>query len=245
MKSLSSIEIELIEKYDCVLEKISKIQEKFSHIRLDDVLVRETTAFGEKPTIDKNNLGHPFKFKVVHISRGGIPFIKLIGSNGNVKGDLIFLDDDCAFLEYSLEEELARGHRFNVRGDSLKHRFLPDPDQLDAILLEQEYKPMALQREETSLLNEINKYNKKIIVKTNWCDRECIRRFFQNLKSGELFWMSSDKSLLFYSMNKVKNIYTIDCKDSNGVPRSLVFSNFFGRRLYKEKPRSFSRERKT
>jgi hypothetical protein len=204
--------------------------------KLNDVYVlEEWNEYDPKIIfVQKTYMDLPVKYKVVYISPQGVPHLRQITIAGKPTGDVIF-PPEIAILR------LMRMMRLN---DKICFRFAPDPEQLDAILLEQEFDPMEQQRTKSKLFNEINKHNKRVQIPTDYCHYDEISKFFKTRKSGDKFWTSPDKQFVIQSVTKIGKEWIIDATNMNQTTLTFDFRFFWNKRLYKEQPRSFVKESK-
>lgn len=243
-EGLSQDQIKMVNDLDRALKAMKNVHNEFKDFKLGDVYVQEEwPAWNPKQvTLSKNHMGFPYKWKVVHISKEGIPYLRQLNSNGKPTGGI-------EIPKHSKVTWLAQAFYIN-QGQQSQHppettRFVLDPEALDSILLQQEYEPMANHKEKLKLFNEINRHNKKVQIKTDYNHYPKIAEFFKSLKPGDTFWTSPEKGYVLQGLTKVGREYEILTKDLNGAEKKFKFSSFNCRRLYSAQPRSFSKESAT
>jgi len=236
---LSKDEQERVKRTDKLIERIVKIQEALESFKLGDVFLRQD-CYGDPPEdryIHKNALGFPDKFKIIHVSSAGVPWMKVLNSNGEPTGYLEL--PDCVEFEAIRYVEDAVKNLNNYAYTKL----IPDPDALDAILLQEEFQPMAPYKEQLTLFKDITKHNKSIAIETSFKPNS-VAKFFKSLKPGDTFWTSPVKVYVFQSLRKVARNQQITALNIDQVIQTFNFSYFSYRRLYSAQPRSFAQERK-
>lgn len=225
---------------DKELRKLIKLKEELQSFKLDDVYILEYFDPNEpnKVWVDKSYFGFPVKYKVVHISPEGIPYLRRLTPNGKPTG-AVELPDQAQLLSSLVKAGQINSLRGYINDGQ---RFIPDPEQLDSILLQQEFDPTAAHKAKLDLFNEIKNHNKKVTVKTGYFDDHHISAFFKGLKSGDKFWMGPDKVFVVQSIVKTRRDWKITAIDQMQQERKFNFSSFNYKRLYREAPRSFKRE---
>jgi hypothetical protein len=184
-------------------------------------------------------MGFPVKYKVVFVSEVGIPYLRKLTAAGNPTGEVHIPPEAEAI--YALKRTVS--NPVNAYG-VLKQRFTPDPDQLDSILLQTEFDPMEQHAEKSKLFNDINKHNKNAQVPTDYTSFNKIGDFFKSKQPGDKFWTSPEKQFVVQSVVKQGKEWRITATDMNQKTVTFNFSYFMHKRLYKEQPRSFSKESK-
>ena len=242
-ESLTPIQLKETKELDALLKRISNIKDELKEFKLDNIYILETyeTLNPKNVNVLTTHMGFPAKFKVVYISPEGIPYLRKITTTGNPTGDT-YLPQGAILLR-----ELQRGAKnigSSYANNGYVDRFIPDPEELDSILLQQEFDPMAQHRDKSKLFNEINKHNKKVVVPTNHNDFQKIADFFKSRVAGDKFWTAPDKQFIIQSVVKAGREYCITATDINQKTQTFNFSYFNFRRLYSERPRSFAQESK-
>jgi hypothetical protein len=179
-------------------------------------------------SVEKGAMNEPNKYKVVYVSPEGIPFLQQLTVGNKPAGEWI-LPPEADFLRHV--------YPISYRADWC---FEPDPAQLDAIMLQQEYDPMKEHGDKLQLLTEINKHNKLAAVSTTYTND--ILKFFKTLRPGDKFWTGVDKQYVIRSpiVNNKRFVTVINPDQQEDTLNIYKF-----RRLYRKRPRSFSREVKT
>ena len=226
---ISTGDQQLIDNVDAHIRQVLALKDICNTYALGNVYVIES---GNPPQAHCNQMGEPDKYQVTHVSPMGMPFLQRLSSNGNPFGD-VQLPPEAEGLRWT---QLG-----NVGHDAC--RFVQDPDQLDAIMLQQEYDPMRQHNDKLKLKLEVNKYNKSILVPTNYRSYKVYTDFLKNLKQGDKFWTSMEKQYVVYApAQKIKNKWIITVLNPDQQEEELQLSDFANKRLYESKPRSFAKE---
>jgi len=237
-QSLTAEQLKKADDLDKTLKDLTNIRNQLKDYKLGDIYILESwdKLSLQGIFVEETNMGFPAKYKVVYISNEGVPYLRKITSAGNPTGEA-WLPFEAVALR-----TLNDGSR-HLSDPNWGQRFVPDPEQMDAILLQEEFDPMAQHSDKSKLFNEINKHNKAVAVSTGWYDYNKIAAFFKTLTFGDVFWTSPDKQYVILSIAKVKNQYVISCTDMNQTTVNFTFNHFLGgRRLYRARPRSFAKE---
>jgi hypothetical protein len=224
---------------DNIIEQLSNLKDKFKDYKLGDFYIREKFDPLSPKTkwVEKTHTGSPVKYKVVYITKSGIPYFRQITRTGNTTGAAI------QPRELNTGALAMVGRSFNpINHGLVSERFVQDPDQLDAILLQEEFDPMAEHAEKSRLFNEINKHNKEAMIPTGWSNLEDIKKFFKSLTPGDKFWTSPEKQFIIQSVAKQGREYVITATNINKETKTFSFSYFQHKRLYKTQPRSYKKE---
>ena len=236
-ETLTAEQLRQAKDLDKTLKKLTSIKEQLAHYKIGDVYIIEEYELYDrsKSFVHQTSMGFPKKFQVVHISDSGIPYLRQITGKGNPTGEAVVPPEASAINILK---------RFHTAGSTPENwKFIPDPEQMDAILLQTEFDPMEQHREKSKLYNEINKHNKAAAVSTSWASSyKDVSDFFKSRKPGDKFWTSPDKQYVIQSVVKVGKEYVITATDWNNTTVTFGFSHFHGGRLYKEQPRSFKKE---
>lgn len=234
---------ELADTVDEHIVNLGKLRERLKNYSLGSCFIRQYKNFSlatnkQELMTEKSNLGFPVKYKVVYVSPQGVPYLRRLTANGHPMGDAFLPPEALVLRELSY---VARGEK-SARGREPTEVFTPDPDQLDAILLQQEFDPTEKQREKTKLFNEVKKHNKGITVPTGYDQYHAIANFFKSKQPGDKFWTSPDKQFVIQSVSKTPKEYIVRCTDHNQKTVTFRFKDFVYKRLYSAQPRSFARE---
>lgn len=234
--SLTAEQLKAAKDLDKTLESLTTIADKLKNYKIGEIYILEQwDPYNPKDIeVNKTSMGFPKKYMVCYVSPEGIPYLRQITGKGNPTGDTIIPPEAQAV------NILKRFHMATTAPENW--RFTPDPDQMDSILLQTDFDPMELHREKSKLYNQINKHNKNVSVPTGWSDFGHIASFFKSRQPGDKFWTAPDKQYVIQSVAKVGREYVITCTDWNNATVTFNFSHFHCRRLYKEQPRSFSKE---
>lgn len=237
---LSPTQLKEAKTLDDAIRALLNFKESLKDFRLGDVYVLEIHSEFDKNDVSiyKNSMGVPVKYKVVYISEEGVPHLRKLNARGKTIGDIYL-----PYKAYELATRVGAGPLYSYAYVDPYMKFVPDPDQLDAILLQQEFNPTAAQSEKQKLFSEINKHNKKITIHTGWSSGlPNISNYFKSLKPGDKFWMGFDKVFVFQSLTKTKKEWQITAVDNMQKTHTFNFSYFQNKRLYREAPRSFTKE---
>lgn len=238
-ESLSQTQLNEAKALDKALRRLANIKDELKDYRLGDVFVlKEHIGDTDSGIVHETHMGFPTKFRVVYISPEGIPYLRKLTSSGNPTGESYIPPEAIAV---NALRRLGRLGPLN----NVNHRFMPDPEQLDCILLQQEFDPMAQHRDKSKLFNKINKHNKNIQIPTDHQSYNKIADFFKSRQSGDKFWTSPDKQYVVQSVVKQGKQWLITATDVNQATVTFNISSFLCKRLYKEQPRSFTKESKT
>lgn len=239
-KDLTADQLREAKNLDKTLKGLTKIKDAMKQYKLGDIYILEEWDIIDPNNIQvqKTHMNFPVKYKVCYISDEGIPYLRKLTSAGNVTGE-VFVPPEVESV--SILKRFANHNSF--LGDSLRQRFVLDPEQLDSILLQQEFDPMAQHRDKSKLFNEINKHNKNVAICTTWTNGyKNISDFFKAKQPGDKFWTAPNKQYVVQSVAKVGREYVVTCTDMNQATVTFNFNDFMHRRLYKEQPRSFRKE---
>jgi hypothetical protein len=234
-ETLTAEQLRQAKDLDKTLKSLTNIKDALKNYKVGDIYIIEEWWDDPKNTsVVETTMGFPKKYMVCHISSEGIPYLRQITGKGNPTGDT-FLPPEAEAIN------VLRQYGHNGRLDNW--RFTPDPEQMDSILLQTEFDPMEQHREKSKLYNQINKHNKSIAVQSSWTNGwKEVAAFFKARVAGDKFWTSPEKQYVIQSVAKVGKQYVITATDMNNATVTFGFSNFHGKRLYKEQPRSFKKE---
>lgn len=241
METLNPSQISEANSLDKMLKAITEHKEQLKQYKLNDIyLLEEWYQDAKGPTyIEKTSMGLPVKYKVVYISPEGIPYLRKITGTGRPSGEARTPPEaNFLFRIYNAERHL------NHYLDKPNYRFISDPEQLDSILLDVEFDPMAEHRNKSKMFNQINKHNKKVTIPTGVGCFQKIAEFFKSRNPGDKFWTSPEKQYIIQSVVKQGKEWMISAIDQNNKPTTFNFSYFLYKRLYYEQPRSFAKENK-
>jgi hypothetical protein len=242
-ESLTAEQLKEAKALDQLLQRLTTISDEMKQYKLGDIYILEEWCRDNPKSISvhKTYTGYPAKYKVVFISPEGIPYLRQLTSTGNPTGE-ICLPPEIPMLTVLKHLDVIAA---NAISSYNQQRFVPDPEQLDAILLQQEFDPMAQHRDKSKLFGEINKHNKSVQIPTDYFSFNKIASFFKSQKAGDKFWTSPDKQFVVQSVVKAGREWVITATDMNQATVTFNFSSFRNKRLYKEQPRSFAKESKT
>lgn len=243
-ESLTPEQLKEAKQLDRTIKRLTDLKEDLKNYKLGDIYILESWDTSDPKNVwhEKTHMGFPVKYEVVHVSDTGIPYLRKLTSAGNPTG-AAFIPPEAETIN-AIKRSLSINNTGLFAHGGTVQRFVPDPEQLDSILLQQEFDPMAQHAEKSKLFNEINKHNKRVQVSTGWNNFKDIADFFKSLKPGDKFWTSPEKQFVIQSVVKVGREYCITATDINQATVTFNFSHFTHRRLYRERPRSFSKESK-
>jgi len=216
--------------------------EKVKQVQVGDYLVLYLSDYSGNMAIKKNSYGAPVKYKVVHSSKHGIPFVKRVSKNGTPVGKLF----SCLG---SLDTD-------TFRHANQQFEFTLDPDFADSIILEDEYDPANLHRSKKDIWKAVTDHNKANKIKTQ--DMKGIVAFFSTVNIGDTLWTSNislylvqDKKVMspkdyndkakWQNQTRYKgpSITVLTVRDKNGKVKDICPDFFYYKALYKERPRTY------
>lgn len=224
---LTAAEQQWVANVDAHIDQITKLKESGAAYKVGDIYIIEYND----GHIDLNSLGESPKYKVVAVSKHGVPFLKRMSSRGGLTGPatIIHTASSLQFLTYGTYNNTS-------------WKFVPDPDQLDAIMLEEEYDPMKNHNEKLQLQREILDHNKLASVNTKY-DGDYID-FLKGLKVGDKIWTSVDKQFVVHTAAAVRGKlgWSMTLIDMDQKEVVVPLKSFSYKRLYRTQPRSFAKE---
>lgn len=244
-ESLTPEQLKEAKQLDKTIRSLSEIREDLKQYKLDDIYILENWDATNPKAVwfEKTHMGFPVKYRVVFISDTGIPYLRKLTAAGNPTGEALVPPEATAI--HALRRQHSTMLNITAMNNALfSQRFAPDPEQLDAILLQQEFDPMAQHAEKSKLFNDINRHNKNVQVPTDYNNYQKIADFFKTRKAGDKFWTSPDKQFVVQSVIKQGKQWIITTTDMNQATATFNISSFLHKRLYKEQPRSFAKESK-
>lgn len=239
--NLTSVQLQESKRLDKVIRFFRTIQDKMKSYKLNDVYILEVwdNYVSNTVEVELTHTGFPVKYKVVYISPEGIPHLRKLTGAGNPTGEVFFPPEAIILIELIKSGILDTPDFINK---PINQRFTPDPEQLDAILLQTEFDPMAQHRNKSKLFNDINRHNKKVQIPTDYLSFNKIADFFKSRQPGDKFWTSPDKQYVFQSLVRQSKEWQITATDVNQTTVTFNFSSFRNKRLYRDKPRSYAKE---
>jgi hypothetical protein len=229
------------DSYRAIIDTLNRAMQ----FKVGDYLVLYLSAWGESPggdmEIEKNTYGAPVKYKVVHATVEGICFVKRVNKKGTPIGRIY----SCAGTEADTYRHMSQTFRFEL-----------DPDYADAILLEDEYDPSHLHRSKKEIWKSVTTHNKASRIKTGKLHE--VVDLFKTVQVGDTLWTSTighyliqDKKEMgpgdFNGKAKWSNrtnvkgpfVTILTVRDKNGKIREIAPDFFWGKALYRERPRSY------
>lgn len=238
---LSKEDLETIELWDTSL-KDHVDTEKDGVFNVGDILIEEY-IYENTVRPNTSSTGVIRKFKVVHISKAGVPCIKPLTIKGNTSGCLRLLPRHETILHYGADNisdiEPDKRWRFSAKHDF--QRFVLDPQQLDNIILGEELDPMADARDHRRIWVDVNRHNQE--NKINTSKTKIINAFLVTLRPGDKIWTTPDR------------FYLVQTNITNDVGRPhltvltylqevehIEAEDLLRRRIYRQPPRSYHKE---
>jgi hypothetical protein len=191
--------------------------------------------------VKKNSYGAPIKYKVVHISDRGIPFIKMTSKKGDPIGKL--------YSSCSAESD-------NYRHMNQRFQFELDPDFADSLLLQDQYDPAQLHKSKQDIWKAVTEHNKACKVTTQ--ELKDVVEFFKQVSVGDTLWTSNNGSILvqdkktmspadFNTASKWRLrthmkgpfITVLTVRDKHGKVKDITADYFWQKALYRERPRTY------
>ena len=233
---LTTADKQLIEQWTSRFERGLDALEKAKQLNVGDYLVLYIDN-----QIRTNSYGAPIKFKVVHSTRHGIPFVKKVNKKGDPVGQI-----------YSCTGSLDTDD-YNQYGDTFEFRL--DPDYADSIILQDQYDPSQLHKSRQEMWKEVTAHNKN--AKVNTTHLGGIVKFFEKVNVGDTLWTSNighylvqDKEIMTRQdfKNNVKDtetrtkgpfIIVLTVRDKKGKIFKITADFFSYKALYRERPRTY------
>jgi hypothetical protein len=239
---LSANDLETIKEWNDSFGRAIEAIEKAKQLAIGDFLVLYVGNDIKSMKLQLNSYGAPVKYKVVHSTEHGIPFLKKVNKKGTPVGQI-----------YSCTGGLDSDD-YRYSGQSFEFRL--DPDFADAILLDDEYDPAQLHRSKQDIFKAVTKHNKE--VKLNTSTIQDVVAVFQNAQVGDTLWTSNagfyliqDKTTMtakdfndkakWSEQTRIKGPYVIvlTVRDKNSKVRQISPDFFHHKALYKERPRTY------
>lgn len=232
----------LIDEFSAKFASGLNILEKIKQFQVGDYLILYLGNDDNKMSVQKNSYGAPIKFKVVHCTEHGIPFVNRVNKRGVPIGGIFSclgtLDTDT------------------FRNPGQKFEFALDPDYADSILLQDEYDPANLHRSKKDIWKAVTDHNKTCKISTY--NMKDVLNFFNTVNVGDMLWTSNishflvqDKKTMtpqnfnsqvgYRHKTQVKSgsITILTVKDKNGKVMDISPDFFHCKALYKERPRTY------
>jgi hypothetical protein len=231
----------IIDGFNKRFEEGLEALEKAKQLAIGDYLILYVTNDENKLILQRNSYGAPVKYKVVHTSKQGMPFMKKVNKRGEPVGHVY----SCmGTLE---TDDFSAGKAF---------QFELDPDFADSLLLQDKYDPATLHKSKRDIWKAVTEHNKASKIPTsNFND---VVNFFTAVQVGDTLWVSNqshymvrDKNLLsavdhnvkvkwrFRTRQKGPHIVVLTVADKNGKVLDITADFFYGKALYKERPRTY------
>ena len=231
---------EFREKFDAGLEAL----EKAKQYKVGDYLILyvgpNADESEDKMKLQVNSYGAPIKYKVVHTTSYGIPFLKKVNKKGNPVGHLYscigHLDED------------------DYREPGQKFQFELDPDYADSILLQDQYDPAILHKTKHDIWKAVTEHNKASKIMTNTLTD--VVNFFNVINIGDILWTSNvshylvqdkrtisraDIKLFDVGSGRIRGPYItiLTIRDKNNQVSEVTAERFFRKALYTARPRTY------
>jgi hypothetical protein len=241
---LTAQDKELIERlegaYKTALEAFETV-ERAKQFKMDDYLILLVSDDDGVMQVSKNSYGAPIKYKVVHISDRGIPFIKVTNKKGSPIGKLY---SSCGAWEDT----------YRLMGQ--KFKFELDPDFADSLLLQDEYDPAQLHKSKMDIWKAVTEHNKKCRVATQ--ELKDVVSFFKQVNVGDILWTSNNGFLLvqdkktmspgdfnrgvkyrYQTRQRGPFVTVLTVRDKSGKVKDITADTLWNRALYRERPRTY------
>jgi hypothetical protein len=220
---------------DLILQNIWSL----AKFKVGDFLILKMSEYRNGPIkIQVDSYGAPIKFLVVHVTPGGMPWLKRVNNKGLPTGH----------AEPCFDMETAQYHKFE---------FELDPDYTDSILLQDKYDPCSLQRSKKVIWKEVTEHNKANKIPTR--NIKDIMTFFETVTPGDTLWTSSKGSRFVKDKKVVKmtdyfrktachgwkqkdvpaTMVVLTVTDNKGNDKDIDARFFHWKALYKQRPRSY------
>lgn len=224
-------------QYKAVLETINRA----TQFKLGDFLVLYISDYQGNMQLQKNSYGAPVKYKVVHVTEEGIGFVKKVNKKGTPIGEI---------------SSLAGTQNDEYRDMTQTFRFELDPDYADSIILQENYDPAHLHRSKKDIWKAVTDHNKNCKIKT--ANLQDVVDYFKLVNIGDTLWTSNsgfylvqDKKTMtpkdfnnkakWNDQTRIKGPFVIvlTVRDKKGKVRDVSPDFFWGKALYKERPRTY------
>lgn len=231
----------LIDAQEVAYKQLIETIERGKQFKDGDYLVMFVADYKGGWVQQKGTYGAPTKYKVIHVTDSGLPFMKEITSNGTPTGELysgVGLAEDDNYLDTGS----------NVRWEL-------DPDYADSLLLQDDYDPATMHKNKAVLWKEVTEHNKK--AKVNTTEINGIATFLSTLKMGDTIWTSNVSHLLVREVRvlarpdaqkacikfgpriKGPHILVVTVVDKKGAVKDVAADHFYHKALYRERPRTY------
>jgi hypothetical protein len=196
--TLTSSEKQLILDNEIRLDSILGLLESVRNFNLDDVLIAYSNPsfFETEPRIVTNTYGVPKKYKVTHIDKYGVPYIKELNKKGKPTRHLIAT---ISFLK----------DRYGTLSVSQNYKYEIDPDYADAIILGDVdgFNASKKHKIKSDLFKEITNHNKSSIIKFPSIEEAVV--FISTLKPGDVLWTTYKNYLTVLNVIPKLDPYTL------------------------------------
>jgi len=239
---LTSDDLATIKEWNDSFGRAIEAIEKAKQLSIGDFLVLYVGQDLKSMKIQLNSYGAPVKYKVVHTTEHGIPFLKKVNKKGTPVGQI-----------YSCTGGLDSDD-YRYAGQAFEFRL--DPDFADAILLEDTYDPAQLHKTKQEIFKAVTKHNKA--AKVNTQDIRGVSDFFAKTNQGDTLWSShssyflvQDKKTMsakdfntkakWNEQTRIKGPFVIvlTVRDKNGRVKDITPDFFHHKALYRERPRTY------
>jgi len=240
--TLTAEDKQIIEDWNEQFGRGLEALEKAKQLNVGDYLVLYVGPDNKNMKLQLNSYGAPVKYKVVHSTAHGIPFIKKVNKKGNPIGQLYSCTGGLDSDDYRYS-----GHSFEFR---------LDPDFADAIILQDDYDPAALHRSKQDIFKSVTAHNKAAKLDTH--ELKDVIEIFKNANIGDTYWTShtgfyliQDKKTMsakdfnakakYNDQTRIKGPFVIvlTVRDKNGKVRDITPDFFWQKSLYKDRPRTY------
>lgn len=238
---LSGDDLAVVKQFNTIYEAILTTVERAKQFKLNDYLILRISEPNGALSIQTNSYGAPIKYKVVHVTDLGIAFVKRTGKKGEPTGRIY----SCCGTEGDNYRKMAQNFQFEL-----------DPDYADSLLLQDGYDPAQLHKSKQDIWKAVTEHNKAARVDTTTVN-ECYK-YLLSVKVGDTLWVSHTGFLLVQDKKtmtaaeynvvakwkdrtraRTHSVLVVTVRDKNGKIRNVIPDLFWGKALYKERPRTY------
>lgn len=258
--ALSKKELELVTKSTRHFDSLNKAVSRLKQFKVGDFLILHIKKYDGTLKPSTNSYGALNKFKVVHVSEGGMPFVKRVNKDGNLNKTVMSCTGQLLLDEDTILDPENYHHYNEWNIEPVELIFQLDPDYADALILQGAYDPGQLHRERKEAWKAITDHNKSLKVDTKSLNK--VIAFFKSLKAGATFWTSSEnyycvqeithvtktqikhayrfhKSVHAYAATKGPYIPKLVVVDKKGNIKDMYPDSLFKKTIYSARPRSY------
>jgi hypothetical protein len=231
---LTNSEKEFITENESRLDSILGVLESVKQFNLGDVLISfsQPSFMDTEPRLITNSYGVAKKYKVIHVDKYGVPYIKELNKKGEPSGNLIPV------------VHFARD-RYGQLITSQNYIYEIDPDYTDAIILDNVdgYNASNNHKMKADLYKEITNHNKSIIIKFK-TEQDAVK-FISTLKPGDVLWRTHKTYLKVLNIlpkrdpNTLRSDVEIEFQRENGAIVKMNTFDIYIKTFYSNAPRTY------